>query len=396
VLVSVPLAAIVPVVVAAYAVVQVLLNYSVKRINRTFVSLYIVNGALLVGSLGVVAYHSHSTRYTDFRRMGNEMHNSTNLGLGYLLDAYNTNPLSAIVLKLVALTDAYDLLKVFSAFVLYSAIVYISYSMLMYTSDRWAVLFCTVFMLLFLDFAYAVVDNIRFFPAAAVASAALVRHMLSGARRWSTVAWCVVAALFHAALWFVVVIYCIAQLRLVWMRAVASIVVIAFQPLLLAAVEIWGGRSSIMWKMDLYFRPEDEHYQALASVEQVAFYAFVLFWCSGLLLAWRQLSCRVSLTPPRRVEYVGLLQLSLCFCIGSLSSNVTFVRFVPVFALLCMPVLAVCLTGYFAPNACRGSVGACGMRSRLFPHVVFLAALGLMALSATLRILYNYGAFYVT
>lgn len=387
-----PIALIISITITAYVVVQVIINLQNTKADTLFT---LSNSILLLSTLAIIAFNSESSRYTDFLRMKLEMQDSLEFGTRYIVNLYSINPLSGIILRIIAITGVFNLLKALAALVYYGSALFIANQFLRAGANNWSVLLATAVVLYFQDFSYTTVDNIRFFPASALLIATIINCEIihDGKNRLRALFICICCALIHVALWIPVLMYVISVVKKKWFQELFGVLSLLSFPILQFIVNrVGSSNADLAWKADLYLNPDSEYYSALASNKQIAFYVVTLFCLAALRYYSRKEKNIVKIS----CQYNVFVTFIFFFCIGSIPSNVTFVRYVPFFLLCNFPIIVNSFSSYFDFSNDRVGNEAKSSTFGVVKHFLFLGTICFILLCIALRSLYSYSTFYVS
>lgn len=342
---------------------------------------------LIILLIVAIVYHqTFSSRYTDAMRMYSEMQDSLVLGSKQLFEAYNLNPISALLLLGVAYTGDFDVLKSISAVIFWGGIFLIAWKVRDSVHPA-ALLLSTLFILCFVDLSYPA-DTVRFPMAMMIFCCSIIIYFFVGKNNVIFMhLFCITSLLLHASLWPFYLTYFFVKFANKVQSFIIYICSLFYFPVLgLVSKEISQLSPSFGWKMQLYFTPDSQYYEGLISKQQTAFCIIGLCAAISIVAIWAKVK---ELKTEKNKSFIRFFILCTCIVIGSFPSNVAFARLVPIVVILSLIPLTELLSSYFGDRTTL-----CKFKSQL-SHVGFLLIVVFIIVSMILRFYFSYEPFYL-
>jgi hypothetical protein len=361
---------------------------SIENIVDSFTTVF------LISALSMLAYYSDApSRWTDFDRITIEMKNASSAGLLYFIQLYPTQPFSGVILYLIQSTGQFRLIKSLAAFIFYSAFFFIMGKLRDRNASRGAILFCTLLYISFQDFAWGLTDNIRYYPSAAVFAACLINREFFNGKKVTTHCLLILCCLTHAGLWPIYLMYLISHIQSKKILIIAMIGTLTYTPALLVIARFLP--TTWQWKVALYFDQNSQWHVNDVSNEQTLFYMASLCLELFILIYWYRTYSRDNKNLPSYQTYITTLTLLITFSIGSLSSNILFVRMVPTLFMMLIPVSVQSLSNYLASYK-DDSCALCSSKTPpLYQHLFFLTLTVFAFAAFFLRLFFSYADYSV-
>lgn len=365
-----------------------LYNSGIRFIARTKKIYLALMFVLILVLISLIYAHISCDRYVDTIRMDQEMTQSLAQGPSILFTKYSLNPLSAVLLYLVALTHNYALLPCIAGVIFWGCLFYCIWGSRDLASPG-SLIFSLLFTLCFLNLA-AVADNIRFPIASILFCTSVIDYFFINHKILRAILLDVIACLVHFSLWpllviFLVSIYCTKKIC-----TIVGIASLGYFPLIgILSSAIASINPALGYKIQLYFIPDGQYYFSGNSIEQTLFNVLGLVYAITINCLWHRKN-------PSSKKYEQFFLMSLFLALGSFPSNGTFSRLAPLLIIFTMIPLAEFFSSYFLFSPPLSEDRVLYQKKDGSLHLIFIGVLSLSIFNLLMRSVFTYAPFHVT